>query len=124
MNVTAEQISAILGDNFANGDELMAVTLANSWLNSYKLVEINPVPEAIVLAAAKVAEAYVNGDMFAGLSERSVKQKTVKADSLEVSTTYADGETLQSRNEIMAITLISPYLLPKSNVKQIRVVRA
>lgn len=124
MNVTAEQISAILGDNFANGDELMAVTLANSWLNSHKLVEFDPIPDAIVLAAAKVAEAYVNGDMFAGLTERSIKQKTVKADSLEVSTTYADGENLQSKNEIMALTLIAPYIATNLGVKQVRVVRA
>lgn len=123
--VTPESIGKDLNDeNWANGDELVAVSLANTWLNSYKFVafDIDDIPKPLKLAGALVAQAYINGDMFAGKVEPSVKVKTVKADTVEVSTTYATEQTLVSANELRALQLIQPFI-KRSKVTQIPVIR-
>ena len=122
--LTLDSVNTVIGNTtWANGDEAMAVMLANSWLSSQPLPSFVVVPTNVILAGVKIAQAYANGEMFQGKKEATVIEKSVKADSVEVSKKFAEGEIVTGKNETIALQLIAPYLV-KTKVRQARVGRA
>ena len=125
--ITLQEANEHFGVNsWANGDEAMAVIMANSWLTSQPLFNFEIIPSDIKLAGYLVAKAFANGEVFAGKTEATIVKKKVKADSVEVEKEYAQGdnETPVSKNMMMAYQLITPFLQPANRFTgQLRVTR-
>lgn len=110
-------------------DGLLAIMLANQWLNDKKLPiyeRTTQIPKAIKIAGVKVASAFLAGTMFQGRDDYLVTEKTVKAKGLESSKKFstAAGDLPISQDEVIALQLIAPFL-PKqsSGFKQVRITR-
>lgn len=111
--------------NMADG--LLAITLANQWLNSKRLPKYSDpalIPTAIKLAGVKVAKAFLDGVMFQGRDDVMVTEKLVEAGPVKTLKKFSTAASDQpiSQDEVIALQLIAPYL-NKSNFRQVRVTR-
>lgn len=111
--VTNESVTTVLGADWAAlGNEILAVLMANAWLNQHRLpTYTDVVPEQILAAGAYIAQEVIAGNMYQGRKDGLITSKSVKAGSVSSSKTYASGVDGQaiSAGEQMALALIAPF---------------
>lgn len=110
--ITLMQAEEFLGQDFAptDAEKKRLVMLANTWMttNTCSCLQGNSiieVPENLVIASSEIILAIKAGDIYGG-SDRQTTSERVKADSVEVQETYADGSRAISANEQVALAMI------------------
>lgn len=105
INVT--EAESILGQDFAeDNDKARLVLLANTWMKN----EIGHEPEVIdpLLkdAACEIIKGIIAGAIYVGTERMTIREK-VKADSVEVEETFAEGSREISKFEQIAKAFIN-----------------
>lgn len=115
--ITLMQAEELLGQDFAptEAEKKRLVMLANTWMtnNTCDCLQgssIIEVPENLVVASSEIILAIKSGDIYGG-SDRQTTSERVKADSVEVQETYADGSRAISANEQIALAMIEAECL-------------
>lgn len=112
--ITQEQAEQILGVDFAPaGDKARLIKLANTWMRN----EVGFVPDEIdpVLkdAACEIIKGIIAGVIYAGIA-RQTTSESVKADTVQVTESFAEGSVEISEFEQIALAFIdSLNLKPK-----------
>lgn len=112
--ITQEQAEQILGAGFAPaGDKARLIKLANTWMRN----EVGFVPDEIdpVLkdAACEIIKGIIAGVIYAGIA-RQTTSESVKADTVQVTESFAEGSVEISEFEQIALAFIdSLNLKPK-----------
>ena len=112
--ITQEQAEQILGVDFAPaGDKARLIKLANTWMRN----EVGFVPDEIdpVLkdAACEIIKGIIAGVIYAGIA-RQTTSESVKADTVQVTESFAEGSVEISEFEQIARAFIdSLNLKPK-----------
>ncbi|HHJ1703861.1 MULTISPECIES: hypothetical protein [Pseudomonas] len=118
--ITVEQVDALLGPTWATADQkARAVLMANTWLTNLGLPEFDPVPDDVIQAGAEIAREAAAGNIY-GSKETGVLSKSVDADGVSSSKTYAESSRTISAGESFALALLAPYL---NNSGQTKIVR-
>ena len=118
--ITVEQVDALLGPTWATADQkARAVLMANTWLTNLGLPEFDPVPDDVIQAGAEIAREAAAGKIY-GSKETGVLSKSVDADGVSSSKTYAESSRAISAGESFALALLAPYL---NNSGQTKIVR-
>lgn len=109
--ITAEQVDSLLGSDWAEeAAKPLAVQMANDWLRA-KGVPADVDDDRIVRAGAYLAKMAAAGTLYAD-SEGAVKSERVKADTVEVDTTYQDGAKVVLGDLKYVNDLLKPWLNP------------
>lgn len=117
--ITVSQVDELLGAGWeGTGDPSRAVLMANAWLSAKPLPEFDEVPAAVVQAGAEVAREAAAGRLYVA-HEAGVLAKSVEADGVSSSKTYAAGAKSVTAGEAFAMALLAPYL----SYGQIKLVR-
>lgn len=112
--ITVTEAESILGADFAeDGDKARLVLLANTWLKN----EIGYDPDFVVPllkeAACEIIKGIQAGVIYSGIA-RQTTSESVKADTVQVSETYAEGSVEISEYEQIAKAYIESLdLKPK-----------
>lgn len=112
--ITQEQAEQILGADFAPaGDKARLIRLANVWMKN----EIGYIPDEITEelkdAACEIIKGILAKVIYAGIA-RQTTSESVKADTVQVSETFAEGSVEISEYEQIAKALIDSLdLKPK-----------
>lgn len=110
--ITVADVDQALGQGWAgDGDAVLAVSMANSWLTAkIKRPVPDPVPDAIVTAGAQVAKLAAAGKLYKD-TQREVQSKTVSAQAgTSTSKTYVAGSVDRTSGENFALDLIAPWI--------------
>lgn len=112
--ITQEQAEQILGAGFAPaGDKARLIKLANTWMrNEVGFVpdEINPVLKD---AACEIIKGIIAGVIYAGIA-RQTTSESVKADTVQITESFAEGSVEVSEFEQIARAFIGSLdLKPK-----------
>ena len=112
--ITQEQAEQILGVDFAPaGDKARLIKLANTWMRNevgYVPDEIDPVLKD---AACEIIKGIIAGVIYAGIA-RQTTSESVKADTVQVTESFAEGSVEISEFEQIARAFIdSLNLKPK-----------
>ena len=104
--ITQEQAEQILGADFAPaGDKARLIKLSNTWMKN----EVGYVPDTIdpilIDAACEIIKGINAGVIYAGIA-RQTTSESVKADTVQVSETFAEGSREISEYEQIAKALI------------------
>ena len=104
--ITQEQAEQILGADFApTGDKARLIKLSNTWMKN----EVGYVPDTIdpilIDAACEIIKGINAGVIYAGIA-RQTTSESVKADTVQVSETFAEGSREISEYEQIAKALI------------------
>ena len=114
--ITLIQAEELLGQDFAptEAEKKRLVTLANVWMtnNTCSCLQDDSIEvhENLVVASSEIILAIKSGDIYGG-SERQTTSERVKADSVEVQETYAEGSRAISANEQVALAMIEAECL-------------
>ena len=100
--ITQEQAEQILGADFAPaGDKARLIKLSNTWMKN----EVGYVPDTIdpilIDAACEIIKGINAGVIYAGVA-RQTTSESVKADTVQVSETFAEGSVEISEFEQIA----------------------
>ncbi|AZD07564.1 hypothetical protein C4K26_2161 [Pseudomonas chlororaphis] len=118
--ISIEQVDALLGSTWAPSDKKpRAVLMANTWLTNLGLPEFDPVPDDVVQAGAEVAREAAAGNLY-GAKETGVLSKSVDADGVSSSKTYAESSRTISAGESFALALLAHYLNSSGQAKVVR----
>lgn len=118
--ISVEQVDALQGADWAPEERKpRAVLMANTWLTNLSLPEFDPIPEDVVQAGAEIAREAAAGNIY-GSKETGVLSKSVDADGVSSSKTYAESSRTISAGESFALALLAPYL---NNSGQTKIVR-
>ncbi len=118
--ITVAQVDALLGAGWAGtGDPARAVLMANTWLSAKPLPAFEEVPAAVVQAGAEIAREAASGALY-GASETGVLSKSVSADGVSSSKTYASNARKVTAGEAFALALLAPLLGPANQIKLVR----
>lgn len=118
--ITVEQVDALLGPTWAPDDQkARAVLMANTWLTNLGLPEFNPVPDDVIQAGAEIALEAAAGNIY-GSKETGVLSKSVDADGVSSSKTYAESSRTISAGESFAMALLAHYLTGSGQTKIVR----
>lgn len=109
--VTATQVDEILGSDWAEeAAKPLAVQQANDWLKA-KGIPADVDDERIVRAGAYLAKMAAAGTLYAD-SEGDVKSERVKADTVEVETSFQDGARAVAGDMLYIRDLLRTWLNP------------
>ena len=111
--VTIADVDAILGVDWATEDKKsMAVNQANVWLSNKNFcIGINPISESLKQAGAYLASLSSKGTLYVSRADGLVTEKTVKADTVQVTKKFATGQEGSISSDMLFIEdLISPFL--------------
>lgn len=118
--ITVADVDALLPADWAgDGDPELAVMQANAYLSGLTFKPWDDQPEAITRAGAELAREAANNRLYAD-SEGVVQQERVKADTVEVSTTFAAGSTARSGALRFVDALLAPWIIKRSAVQFLR----
>lgn len=125
--ITVADVDEILGPDWTTTDKKqMAVLQANAYLTALNLSGANdPVPDDVKQAGALLAKAAAEGLLYKQHTESgSLTSKTVDANGVKVSKTYASGQSsttsLLPADVQLALALLQPW---QSNPFAFRVYR-
>lgn len=111
--ITIDEVDAILGADWTTPDKkAIAVNQANTWLSAKKFCRgIDPIDEAIKQAGAYASWEASKGKLYEAQTDGTVTEKTVKADTVQVTKKYADGKEKGKSSEMLFIDdLLKPFL--------------
>lgn len=95
------------------------VTLANLWLTSKNLPSIKPIPQEWKDAGCEIAIEIGKGNIYTD-KQTGLLSKSVSADTVSVSKTYASSATYYTRGELIALDLLKPWLMSYGLVQFIK----
>jgi hypothetical protein len=112
--ITVAEAESILGADFAeDGDKARLILLANTWLKNEIGYEPDPVDPLLKDAACEIIKGIQAGVIYSGVA-RQTTSESVKADTVQVSETYAEGSVEISEYEQIAKAYIDSLdLKPK-----------
>ena len=104
--ITQEQAEQILGVDFAPvGDKARLIKLANTWMRN----EVGYVPDLIdsllIDAACEIIKGIIAGVIYAGIA-RQTTSESVKADTVQITESFAEGSVEVSEFEQIARAFI------------------
>lgn len=112
--ITVEEVDTLLGSGWTTSDKKASSVLqANTWLSAKKFCRgIEPtIDDAIKLAAANLASLSSSGLLYVTKTDGTVTEKTVKADTVQVTKKYAEGQEVGKSSEMQFIDdLLKPFL--------------
>lgn len=112
--ITVEEVDTLLGSGWTASDKKASSVLqANTWLSAKKFCRgIEPtIDDAIKLAAANLASLSSSGLLYVTKTDGTVTEKTVKADTVQVTKKYAEGQEVGKSSEMQFIDdLLKPFL--------------
>lgn len=110
---TVEEVDAILGSDWTTQDKkALAVNQANVWMSAKHFCSgLDPIDEALKQAMAYAAQLAANGKLYETKADGTVTEKTVKADTVQVTKKYAEGQEVGKSSEMQFIDdLLKPFL--------------
>lgn len=112
--ITQEQAEQILGANFAPvGDKARLIKLANTWMRNEVGYVPDPIDSLLIDAACEIIKGIIAGVIYAGIA-RQTTSESVKADTVQVTESFAEGSVEISEFEQIALAFIdSLNLKPK-----------
>ena len=115
--ITQEQAEQILGVDFAPaGDKARLIKLANTWMRNevgYVPDPIDPIDPILLDAACEIIKGIIAGVIYTGIA-RQATSESVKADTVQVTETFAEGSVEVSEFEQIARAYIASLdLKPK-----------
>lgn len=112
--ITVEEVDTLLGSAWTTSDKKASSVLqANTWLSAKRFCRgIEPVIDnAIKIAAAYLASLSSSGLLYVTKTDGTVTEKTVKADTIQVTKKYADGQEVGKSLEMQFVDdLLKPFL--------------
>lgn len=118
--VTVSDIDGEIGASWASAESKpLHVKVVNAWLSSIIKKELSTVPKEVVQAAGLIAPLAVAGTLFKS-SDREVKSKSAEADGVKSSKTFTDGTVARSKEENIAIALLSSITSSVFSVSRLR----
>lgn len=104
--ISLEEAEQILGADFAPaGDKARLILLANTWMKNEVGFIPNLVDDLLKQAACEIIKGIKAGVIYAGIARQTISE-SVKADSVQVSETFAEGGREISEYEQIAKALI------------------
>ena len=112
--ITQEQAEKILGADFAPaGDKARLILLANTWMKNEIGFIPDPSDPLLKDAACEIIKGIQAGVIYSGIA-RQTTSESVKADTVQVSETFAEGSREISEYEQIARAYIASLdLKPK-----------
>ena len=112
--ITQEQGEQILGVDFAPvGDKARLIKLANTWMRNEVGYVPDPIDSLLIDAACEIIKGIIAGVIYAGIA-RQTTSESVKADTVQVTESFAEGSVEISEFEQIALAFIdSLNLKPK-----------
>ena len=112
--ITQEQAEQILGVDFAPvGDKARLIKLANTWMRNEVGYVPDPIDSLLIDAACEIIKGIIAGVIYAGIA-RQTTSESVKADTIQVTESFAEGSVEISEFEQIALAFIdSLNLKPK-----------
>ena len=112
--ITQEQAEQILGVDFAPvGDKARLIKLANTWMRNEVGYVPDPIDPVLKDAACEIIKGIIAGVIYAGIA-RQTTSESVKADTVQVTESFAEGSVEISEFEQIALAFIdSLNLKPK-----------
>lgn len=99
--ITVADVDEILGPDWTTTDKKqMAVLQANAYMTSLNLqgIDLTAIPEDVITAGAYLAKSAAEGTLYKQQTESgSLTSKTVDADGVKVSKTYASGQATSTQ---------------------------
>lgn len=117
--ITVADVDGLLGDGWADADKkVKAVLMANAWMTSLNLQDIDPdnIPDDVRQAGAYAASVAAAGNLYQQkTSSGVVTSESVTADGVSVSESYAELSTesasLLDPDLQLALALLGPWRL-------------
>ena len=109
--VTIDDVDNILGADWTTQDKkASAVNDANVWLSTKRFCSgLNPIADGLKQAGAYLAKISANNGLYV-TQEAIVTEKTVKADTVQVTKKFASGQEVSISGDILRINdLIYPF---------------
>ena len=112
--ITQEQAEQILGVDFAPaGDKARLIKLANTWMRNEVGYVPDPIDPILLDAACEIIKGIIAKVIYAGVDRQTTSER-VKADTVEVEESFAEGSVAISEYEQIAKALIDSLdLKPK-----------
>ena len=112
--ITIAEAESILGADFADdGDKARLIKLANTWMRNEVGFVPDPIDPLLKDAACEIIKGILAKVIYSGV-ERQTTSESVKADTVQVSETFAEGSVEVSEFEQIARAYIASLdLKPK-----------
>lgn len=104
--ITQEQAEQILGVDFAPaGDKARLIKLANTWMRNEVGYVPDPIDSLLIDAACEIIKGIQAGVIYVGVA-RQTTSESVKADTVQVTESFAEGSVEISEFEQIARAFI------------------
>lgn len=111
--ITIDEVDTFLGTNWTTPEKKdNAVFMANVWLSAKKFCSgTDPIVDEIKQAGAYAAKLASSDKLYEAQTDGTVTEKTVKADTVQVTKKYAEGQEVGKSSEMQFIDdLLKPFL--------------
>lgn len=116
--ITLEEVEQILGADFAPaGDKARLILLANTWMKNEVGFIPDPIDPILIDAACEIIKGIQAGVIYSGIA-RQTTSESVKADTVQVSETFAEGSREISEYEQIAQAFIDSLNLVNPDATQ------
>ena len=113
--ITQEQAEQILGADFAPaGDKVRLIRLANTWMRNEVGFVPDPLDPILKEASCEIIKGIIAGVIYAGIA-RQTTSESVKADTVQVTESFAEGSIEISEFEQIAKAFIHSLGLVNPN---------
>lgn len=112
--ITVEEAESILGADFADdSDKARLILLANTWMRNEVGYVPDPIDPLLIDAACEIIKGIQAGVIYAGVARQTISE-SVKADTVQVTESFAEGSVEISEYEQIARAFIDSLdLKPK-----------
>lgn len=105
--ITIAEAESILGADFADdGDKARLIKLANTWMKNEVGFVPDPIDSLLKDAACEIIKGIQTGVIYAGIA-RQTTSESVKADTVQVTESFAEGSVEVSEFEQIARAYIA-----------------
>ena len=113
--ITIEEAESILGADFAKeSDKARFIRLANTWMKNEVSFVPDPIDPLLKEATCEIIKGIQAGVIYSGIARQTTSEK-VKADSIEIEESFAEGSVEVSEYEQIAKALITSLDLVNPN---------
>lgn len=104
--ITVEEAESILGADFADdSDKARLIKLANTWMKNEVGFVPDPIDSLLIDAACEIIKGIITGVIYSGIA-RQTTSESVKADTVQVTESFAEGSVEISEFEQIARAFI------------------